>query len=332
MMGVYIYVAILVLLVIIFTIWCSKKLFGPVWKMQKAGEGDRTKFIIDVSDKGFDYYNKKILNWLRQYNFKKYNKKRKAYFLKWQGNGIVFNFGFNYYKKDNSIVIETFLFVLGKENPLTEKTYSFEKGDVNILNVTQLKNPVSKGDEVIVIGKQGKDEYIKFLKTILNISDDISEINNVTIKDVIDYSMANKQKANKKSNIKFVLGILGISLLITLVLYIPSIIKRLNQPKPSAKDQSTALKLIYEKHPDFKLLEKDTSVDISEDYKGNEHYVITYRFEGTMNTPVKTNDKVIIYMSNSDYNNYRCIDEECSWGVIIIQNKANGKTWDFDLK
>lgn len=42
--------------VIVFTIWCVNLLLVPQIKMQKSGVGERTKFIVDITDKGYDYY------------------------------------------------------------------------------------------------------------------------------------------------------------------------------------------------------------------------------------------------------------------------------------
>ena len=75
MLGVYIFTGICILSVIIFTIWCVKLLLVPQIKMQKAGVGERTKFIIDTTDKGYDYYERFVNEWLESNKFSSYKKK-----------------------------------------------------------------------------------------------------------------------------------------------------------------------------------------------------------------------------------------------------------------
>lgn len=186
MLGVYIYVIVLVLLAIIFLVFFAKKMFKPIKEMRDAGAGERTKFVIDTSDKGYEYYKNVIENWLSEYNFSKYKSKLNARILKWKGPGITFKFGLNYYKKENLIIVETFLLVLGAEYPLVEKTYSYGKGDINILDAAKLKNPISGGNEEIAVGQQGKDEYIKLLNTLFNMPTQLLEENKISIKTDID--------------------------------------------------------------------------------------------------------------------------------------------------
>lgn len=191
MLGVDIFVIVLILLAIIFIVCFAKAVFKPIKKMRDAGSGERTKFVIDTSGKGYEYYKNIIENWLAKYNFSKYKSKFNARILKWKGPGITFKFGLNYYNKEKLIIIETFLLVLGAEYPLMEKTYSFEKGDINILDVAKLKNPISDGKEEIAIGKQGKDEYIKLLNSLFNMPIQLSEENKVSIKTTVDYKLKN---------------------------------------------------------------------------------------------------------------------------------------------
>ena len=56
MLGVYIFVGICIFGVIIFTIWCVNLLLVPQIKMQKAGVGGRTKFIVDTTDKTMEEF------------------------------------------------------------------------------------------------------------------------------------------------------------------------------------------------------------------------------------------------------------------------------------
>ncbi len=73
MTSVYIFVFILVVLIIVFTIWLSRLIFRPILKMHKAGSGVRTKFIVETTDNGYEYYKDKIEKWLNNYGYKRKN-------------------------------------------------------------------------------------------------------------------------------------------------------------------------------------------------------------------------------------------------------------------
>lgn len=167
MVYVYVYTTVLIVLAIIFCVWYAKIMFKPITDMKKMGSGERTKFIINTADKGYDYYKNIIENWLKSNKFSKYDKKRKCKILKYKDKikGITYKFGFNYYESKSKLIIETFLFVLGAEYPLTEKNYVSKKSNVEI-----------------AVGTQGKEAYIDFLKSLLEMPNEISNSNNVQIK------------------------------------------------------------------------------------------------------------------------------------------------------
>lgn len=181
MIGVYIFVAVLIILVIIFTILFSKSMFKPILKMRDAGSGERTKFVIKTNEKGYEYYKNIIDKWLE---LNKYKVKKDDYILKYhdKNKGIIYKFGLNYYKENNNIIIEAWLNVLGSEYPLTEKIYKNSENEKNIIDIVARKE---KGMETnnVLIGQQGKDEYINLLKSLVVINDNLKEINNATLKD-----------------------------------------------------------------------------------------------------------------------------------------------------
>ena len=146
MLGVYIFVGVCVLGVIIFTIWIVSLLLVPQIKMQKSGIGERTKFIIDTTDKGYEYYEKFISDWLKYNKFPSHNKKKNGRVLKYYIGDLIFRFGFNYYREGQNMIIETWLSVFGQENPLS-------------FNVTLLESCITSG---IFIKELKKTKYSSF--------------------------------------------------------------------------------------------------------------------------------------------------------------------------
>ena len=224
MLGVYIFVGICVLGVIIFTIWCVKLLLVPQIKMQKSGVGERTKFIVDTSDKGYEYYEKFVNDWLEYNKFPSYNKKNNGRILKYYIGDLIFRFGFNHYKDDQNMIIETWLSVFGQENPLSFKSYTHNEGTVDL--ATGLATGDFKSDEgtSIAVNQQGKDEYLIFLSSLINITEIIQDSNNVTLKDKYDLSKIKNQKLEKKKNHKTIFIILAISLTLTAILFLLGLI------------------------------------------------------------------------------------------------------------
>ncbi len=192
--------------------------FKTGYKNAKKGQGKRTKFIINAKDKGYEYYAKKVENWLNYNRFSKYKKKINGRFLNFYHNGCKFKFGFKYYKQGDNLAIETWLKVLGCENSLTEVLYKLPKDKVNIVDVVT-SNPPADDNTYMILGAQGKEEYINFLKSLISIPGEILDENEVRILEEIDTSKIINQKNEKKDTINLVLKILGISIGITIIFY-----------------------------------------------------------------------------------------------------------------
>ena len=192
MNGVYIYVAVLIILFVICIVWYTKKISKPVVEMHKVGVGERTKFIVNTADNGYEYCKKKIESWLINYGWKK---KGDGYTLKYHKDGSIFNFGFNYYKESDNIVIQAWLNVLGGEYPLTQKLYEEPENETTVFDVLHVvakkENDIEMDDvetKRILVGQQGKDEYIEFLRTLISIEDEIKEENIVKLLNEVDLS------------------------------------------------------------------------------------------------------------------------------------------------
>lgn len=281
--------------------------------IKASGVGEKTKFIIDIQDKGYEYYKNIIENWLEYNHFSKFNEEIQGRYLKYYNYLCRFKFGFHYYREGNTIVIEAWIVTSLGSNPLTKKTYP------DIMDIDGEETEV----DIVILPTQ-KSEYIYFLDSLLNMPEKINDTNYVSLKDKIDYSKIKNQKKEKKFLFKFCVGAIFIPLF--LVCFYNFMIYSL-QPKPSNQDRAIALNLIQKNHPSFHLEKSTTEVN-----KYNDDYVISYLFFGTMDTPNSKNEKVIISMSNSKKNNYFCIDEACTWGANIHEDKKNGQQWNFYLK
>jgi hypothetical protein len=112
----------IVLLILVFL----ATLFGGIWLIaklishkKKELQGYRTTFEIDTSDEGYNFYMGRVEKWLYHMGYSKYDDKRNGRFLKYHANMCTYNFGFNYYKKDTKLIIETWLnFYKDVESPL----------------------------------------------------------------------------------------------------------------------------------------------------------------------------------------------------------------------
>ena len=220
MLGVYIFVGVCVLGVVIFTIWIVSLLLVPQIKMQKSGIGERTKFIIDTTDKGYEYYEKFVSDWLKYNKFPSYNKKKNGRILKYYIKGLILKFGFNHYKDGQNMIIETWLSVFGQENPLSFKSYSHNEGTVDLATGLVCEGFKSKEGQSIAVNQQGKDEYLIFLSSLINIPEVIQDSNNVTLKDKYDLSKIENQEIEKKKNHKTIFIILAISFTLTAILFL----------------------------------------------------------------------------------------------------------------
>lgn len=224
MLGIYIFVGICILGVIGFTIWCVSLLLVPQIKMQKSGVGERTKFIVNTTDKGYDYYEKIVSDWIKYNKFSSYNKKKNGRILKYYIGDLIFKFGFNHYKDGQNMIIETWLSVFGQENPLSFKSYSHSEGTVDLATGLANGDFKSKNGSAIAVNQQGKDEYLIFLSSLINIPETIQDSNEVTLKDNYDLSKIKNQKIEKKNYNKTIFIILAISFTLTAILFIMGLI------------------------------------------------------------------------------------------------------------
>lgn len=215
----YVIIGIIVFVLIV-TALVSKKLLSPAIRMQKNGEGERTKFIIDTSKMGYEYYEAKIKEWLDYNKFSGYNKNKNARYLKYYIDELILRFGFNYYRQDNLLIIEAWLVVFGNENPLVEKLYTYQDGDVDIVKgLTGNKFAADKNIPVVVNG-QGKNIYIEFLSSLINMPKELHDENIVNLNDSIDYSKIRNQKDEKKKTFKTIIFILAISFALSLIIFL----------------------------------------------------------------------------------------------------------------
>lgn len=182
MTGVYIFLGIIILLFVLVVGWMIYALIKSTMKLQKARNGGRTKFEIDIEDKEYEYYKEKINKWLDKVGFGKYNSKKSARYYKYRNDGLRFTFGFNYYKQENKLIIETWLVVLGAESPISWVSYSYEEDEVNLLGKVVAHNEKDKELEKMptVLDQQGKDIYIDMLRELLELPEYIVEDYNIT--------------------------------------------------------------------------------------------------------------------------------------------------------
>ncbi len=164
MLKVYIFVGVLIAGVIAFTVWLVKLLIIPIIKVGDTTAKGRTKFVIDTTDKGCEYYESLIEDWLKKNKYSKYNKKNNGRFLKYRSKGNIYKFGFNYYKSNNTIIIENLLSALGNEHALTYELFALDD------------------NTDMAVGQQGKDEYINFLNSLIEMPKELQDINQVTLK------------------------------------------------------------------------------------------------------------------------------------------------------
>ena len=136
----------------------------------------------------------------------------------------MFRFGFNHYRDGQNMIIETWLSVFGQENPLSFKSYTQKEGTVDIASGLVTGELKSNNETSILVNQQGKDEYLIFLSSLINIPETIQDSNNVTLKDKYDLSKIKNQKLEKKENHKTIFIILAISLSLTAILFLLGLI------------------------------------------------------------------------------------------------------------
>ena len=69
-------------------IFLTYPLIKSTIKMHNARQGERTKFEIDTTDKGYNYYKDKVDTWLNDVGFSKYKSKKEARYLKYHKNTV----------------------------------------------------------------------------------------------------------------------------------------------------------------------------------------------------------------------------------------------------
>jgi len=182
MTGLYIFLGIVFLFVILSVIWLLSSLIKPVTKLQKARNGGRTKFEIDVKDKGYEYYKSIIDRWLDEIGFGKYNPKKLGRYYKYNNKGLRFTFGFNHYKENDKLIIETWLVIFGAESPISWVSYSYDENETNLLGKVVAHNEKDKNLEKmpVVLDQQGKDIYIDMLRNLMDLPEYILEDYNKT--------------------------------------------------------------------------------------------------------------------------------------------------------
>lgn len=73
----YIAITIMILLAaVLLGIFISFPLINSTMKMHNARQGERTKFEIDTTHEGYNYYKDKIDKWLNDVGFSKYKSKK----------------------------------------------------------------------------------------------------------------------------------------------------------------------------------------------------------------------------------------------------------------
>lgn len=305
------FITIMISLIIIFlgvyTIYSKLKL---TTKKNTIQQGERTVFKIDITDKGYDFYKNRIDKWLNDIGFSKKKAKNNDRFLTYYKDREISTFGFNYYQKENKLIIEAWFPFLSTECPLKGSLYKQEKED----NSTEIKENVSVEELPMAIFT--KYEYIELLKSLINMPEIIDDKNDVTLLTNIDTSDINiKLKKQKSTTISFLVKLIMIIILPGVIL--ASLLlwaQHLNEPKLSKEDQNEALEIIQNTHSSFELTESS-------------HYVtngsLVYTFYGTMKTPENENDRVVIFMTRSN---------DGEWAGQICQNQAYGERWNFNFE
>ena len=273
-------------------------------------QGDRTVFEIDITDKGYAFYKNKIDKWLNDIGFSKSRAKNNDRFLTYYKDSEISTFGFNYYQEENKLIIEAWFPFLSTECSLKGSLYKQEEDD----NSTEIKENVSVEELPIAIFK--KYEYIKILKSLINMPEIIDDKNDVTLLTNIDTSGVKVAlKKQKSTTISSLVKLIIITLLPGIILASISLwAKHANEPKLSKEDQKEALEIIQNTHSSFELTESSHYVT-----SGN----IVYTYYGNMKTPESENDRVVIFMRKNNSG---------EWSGEIRQNEAYGEIWNFNFE
>lgn len=308
---------IIVLIMIFFVAYITYSKLKLATKKSNI-QGERTIFEIDITDKGYEFYKNRIDKWINDIGFIKGKTKNNDRFLTYYKNGEIFTFGFNYYQKENKIIIEAWFPFLSTECPLKGSLYEQETEE----DYREIKENYSVGEHPIAIFE--KYEYIELLKSLINMPEMIEEKNEVTLLTNIDTSdIKVKLKKQKSTTISFLVKLIMIVILPGIILALIGLwVEYANEPKLSTEDQKEALEIIQNTHSSFELTESS-------------HYVtngsLVYTYYGTMKTPKNENDKVVIFMTRSNDVFMKKINDG-EWAGEIRQNQAYGEKWYFNFE
>lgn len=299
MLAIFISIGLLLIILMAVFVWYIS--IYPFRKIRKeSGEGRRTIFEVDTTDYGYEYYENMLLKWLDGIGFGEYSRKRKGRTVKYYNNGGTYRFGLNYYKKENKLIIETWVIIFKREYPL----------------VTILHRLKGKSERYLDVDQQYKDTYIELLKSLLNMPQTIQDTNSATFVAEIRVSdVKGKQKKERASIYKLIGVIIIVSFAIAIIIEQPF---HFNKPKGSEEDLAEGLQLIESLYPDFRLEEK--SIEVLGKGKPNNEYYIVYLYYGTMNTPLEDNDEVMFFI--------RKFEDGSGWYGNIYDRGSSGARWD----
>lgn len=308
-------VTIISLIIIFLVLYIAYSRIKLVTKKNNIQQGERTIFEIDITDKGYDFYKNRIEKWLNDIGFSKSKTKNNDRFLTYYKNSEISTFGFNYYQKENKLIIEAWFPFLSTECPL--KGYLHRQGEED--NSAEIKEEVNV--EELPTAVSTKYEYINILKSLINMPEIIDDKNEVTLLNDTDISGINvRLKKQKSATISFLVKlVLLITLPSVILVSIKLWIQHINEPKLSKEDQIEALEIIQSTHSSFELTDSSYYVTSGD---------IVYTYYGTMKTPENENDRVVIFMTKSnDLFMEKVNDKE--WFGQICQNQADGEKWNF---
>ncbi len=293
------------IIVIIFLLIIAIIYYVSIYPFQKirreSGQGRRTIFEIDTVDRGYEYYEQMLLQWLDLVGFDGYDKKRNRRSIKYFHRGCIYRFGLNYYRQDDRLIIETCVIVFKKEYPL-----------VKVLHRTRNTSEESYW----MVDQQHKDVYVELLQTLMNIPQTVQDQNQVQfVPELCISDMKSEQKKEKSSIYKLVGTILAVSFIIAFLVSQPF---DFNKPKASQEDLEEGLQLIEQLYPEFKLEKKQA--DVLGHGKPNDRYFILYIYYGTINTPLKDNHEVMFMLQK--------LSNDGKWVGSIFDQNSSDIRWD----
>ena len=99
-------------------------------------------------------------------------------------------------------------------------SYQKDNGKNNILSdISSLKDGTPR-DIPIILDQQRKDEYINFLRSLIDMPEKINERNEVALLNNINVSdIKTNQKIQKSATIKLIFGIIIFSIILSVIIY-----------------------------------------------------------------------------------------------------------------